>query len=480
MQRANRTIEQQINRLLWMLPVTDLIILGLILMLFSINGQYASVLQRANTAADFNAEFKEMLDLEMYNHVIRPRSDTSAEELPRGVRADAGEVLRRLETITTLPDNQWRVQSMLAMCENLRSYMIDIALTPSYDERMALLERNIRGETGLTKLIETYMHNYVGAEVRELAQLQSRLNDQMKAIGVMVVVGAALLTAILILYSVRVTRRIVKPINQLSRKAKQFGGGDFGITPIHTHISELQTLDSGFNDMAGHINALMLKQVEDQQSLRRAELELLQSQINTHFLYNTLDSIAILADCHREEDVITMVTSLSTFFRNSLNKGEDIISLAAECSQVKSYLEIQSIRYSDILSYEIHIPQELMDCQVPKLILQPLVENALYHGIKNRRGLGKIIVSGWAQDSDMILQVSDNGVGMTDEQLKTLREGIAGDHLIGHGLVNVHKRIRLHCGAPYGLLFESETGKGSTVTAMLTQRRTVERKDELS
>ncbi len=480
MQRANRTIEQQINRLLWMLPVTDLIILGLILMLFSINGQYAGVLQRANTAADFNAEFKEMLDLEMYNHVIRPRSDTSAEELPMGVLDDAVDVLRRLETITTLPDNQWRVQSMLAMCENLRSYMIDIALTPSYDERMALLERNIRGETGLTKLIETYMHNYVGAEVRELAQLQSRLNDQMKAIGVMVVVGAALLTAILILYSVRVTRRIVKPINQLSRKAKQFGGGDFGITPIHTHISELQTLDSGFNDMAGHINALMLKQVEDQQSLRRAELELLQSQINPHFLYNTLDSIAILADCHREEDVITMVTSLSTFFRNSLNKGEDIISLAAECSQVKSYLEIQSIRYSDILSYEIHIPQELMDCQVPKLILQPLVENALYHGIKNRRGLGKIIVSGWAQDSDMILQVSDNGVGMTDEQLKTLREGIAGDHLTGHGLVNVHKRIRLHCGAPYGLLFESETGKGSTVTAMLPQRRTVERKDELS
>ena len=139
----------------------------------------------------------------------------------------------------------------------------------------------------------------------------------------------------------------------------------------------------------------------EQEERRRSELDALQSQINPHFLYNTLDSIAILAEDERAEDVVTMVTSLSTFFRNSLNKGADILSLGAECAQVQSYLEIQQIRYSDILRYEISVPQELMDCMVPKLILQPLVENALYHGIKNRRGMGMITVTGEEKDDDL-------------------------------------------------------------------------------
>ncbi len=349
--------------------------------------------------------------------------------------------------------------------------MVDIALEPSYDERMLLLERNIRGETGLTKLIETYMHDYVGDEVRELARLQEHLRKQMMALTITVVAVAAVLTVTLLLYSVRVTKRIVNPISTLSQKAQQFGEGDFDVTPVDTHITELQTLDTTFNEMAHRIDTLMARQMEDQQSLRRAELELLQAQINPHFLYNTLDSIAILADCHREDDVVTMVTSLSTFFRNSLNKGEDIITLEAECMQVKSYLEIQQIRYSDILEYEIHIPEELMDCRMPKLILQPLVENALYHGIKNRRGMGKIIVSAESCGDDLILRVSDNGAGMNEAQVAALRAGLYEDRHTGLGLVNVHRRIRLHCGADYGLSFESTPGKGSTVSVCLPGKR---------
>ena len=193
--------------------------------------------------------------------------------------------------------------------------------------------------------------------------------------------------------------RITEPIGALSKKVQQFGEGHLVAEPVSTNITELQTLDSGFDEMARRVDALMEKQIQNQQSLHRAELELLQAQINPHFLYNTLDSIAILAECQREEDVVNMVTSLSTFFRNSLNKGEDIISLAAERTQVTSYLEIQQIRYSDILRYRIDIPDQLLDCRVPKLILQPLVENALYHGIKNRRGMGKITITGGTIDS---------------------------------------------------------------------------------
>ena len=482
--QPDRSIEQQITRLLvTVLPMMSAIILVLIVMLLSINRQYTAVLQNANTAADFNKEFKEMLDAGMYNHVIRPRNDSSLTELPMNVLDEAVEVLTRLEGTTTLPDNRWRIRSMLDMCENLRGYMHQIALEESYDQRMLLLERNIRGETGLTMLIETYMHDFIDDEVRELARLQDWISRQVMFVTVIIAAVVILLTLAMVLYAVRVTRRITGPISALSRKARQFGEGNFDSAPLDTHITELQTLDSGFDDMARRVDALMAKQIEDQRSLHRAELELLQAQINPHFLYNTLDSIAILAESDRSEDVVTMVTSLSTFFRNSLNKGKDIITLGAESTQISSYLEIQQIRYSDILRYEIHIPEELMDCRIPKLILQPLVENALYHGIKNRRGMGLITVTAEAAQGDLLLKVTDNGAGMTQEQLHILQSGIYEDKHTGLGLVNVQKRIRLYCGAgpdgsePYGLSFESEVNRGSTVTVRLPQTRSLPGKE---
>ncbi len=479
---ADRSIEQQIARLLLtILPVMGLIIVILIATLFTITSRYNAVLMSANTAADFNKEFKQQLDAGMYNHVIQPRSESSVSSLPMAVLDDAEAVLMRLEAITTLPDNRWRIHSMLDMCTTLRQYMVDIALEESYDTRMLLLERNIRGETGLTILIETYMHDYIGDEVRELARIQQQLKTQVMMLSIVIVIGVLVLTAVMVIYSVRIARRITEPIGALSRKAQRFGDGGSGsalLPPIETHITELRTLDTGFNEMAQRVNALMARQIEDQRALHRAELELLQAQINPHFLYNTLDSIAILAEDERAEDVIAMVTNLSTFFRNSLNRGQDVISLGAECAQVRSYLEIQQIRYSDILRYEICVPEELLDCRVPKLILQPLVENALYHGVKNRRRMGKITVTGEARGSDLLLKVIDNGAGMDEKQVQELQSGIYEDKHTGLGLVNVHKRIRLYCGEPYGLSFESAVGQGSTVTILLPQTRSLGEKEE--
>ena len=480
---ANRTIEQQITRLLLtILPAMCLMILLLIITLFTVTSRYNAVLMSANTAADFNKEFKIQLDAGMYNHVIQPRTATSVDALPMSILDDAEAVLTRLERITTLPDNRWRIHSMLDMCASLRAYMVQIALEPSYDERMALLERNIRGETGLTLLLETYMHDYIGDEIRELARIQGLLRAEITVLSIVIVASVLLLTVLVITYSVRVSKRITEPIGALSRKAQQFASlssedspvspaGEITLTPIDTHITELHTLDAGFDEMALRVHGLMQRQMEDQQSLHRAELELLQAQINPHFLYNTLDSIAILAEDERAEDVITMVTSLSTFFRNSLSRGEDVISLGAECAQVRSYLEIQQIRYSDILCYDICMPEELLDCRVPKLILQPLVENALYHGVKNRRGMGRITVTGEAIGNEMLLKVTDNGAGMDESRVRELQSGLYEDKHTGLGLVNVHKRIRLYCGSEYGLSFESTAGQGTTVTVRLPQTR---------
>ena len=463
-----RSIRQQLGRFLLIVSGSMLfIVLLTALMLVSINRRYEGALACANTAAEFNKEFKSTLDQEMYNHVIRPRTDSSEEELPMDELDQAEDVFARLKEATSLPDNQWRAESMLDMCRNLRAYMIEIANTASYDERMDLLERNISGETGLTALIEAYMHDFIDDEVQELSRIKGLIHTQSMILSIVSVSIVIIFTIVILLYSLRMTRSITDPIQAMSEKARQFGENEFSSQPVDTNITELQTLDQNFDKMAERIQGLMEKQMEDQQSLHRAELELLLAQINPHFLYNTLDSIAILAESEREEDVVTMVTSLSTFFRNSLSDGRDIIPLRAELAQARSYLEIQQIRYSDIMTYEIHVPEEMLDYMVPKLILQPLIENALYHGIKNKRGRGRILISGEMEGKDILLHVQDNGAGIEPQHLKELQAGVLLEHHRGLGLKNVAQRIHLYCGEEYGFRFESALGEGTTVTVRL-------------
>ena len=462
------SLKQQIYRLLIPIFLIMAVIVAVFsFMLNSINDRYEQALLSAVTAADFNKKFKYTLDLAMYNHVIQPRGSQSVENLPMDELDKAEDVLYRLEKATALPDNLWRIQSMLYMCQNLRRYMTEIAETESYDLRMELLEKNIRGETGLTTLIEKYMHDFIDDEVQELSRIRRAMSTQ-STLLISVTTGVlGLLSVIIVLYSVKISKSITQPISELSEKADRFGEDDFDSSPVNTSITELQTLDRNFEKMADRITALMEKQMADQQSLHRAELELLQAQINPHFLYNTLDSIAILAESERDEDVVNMVTSLSTFFRNSLNNGQDIIPLRAELAQATSYLEIQQIRYSDILTYSIDVPEDMQEIMVPKLILQPLIENALYHGIKNRRGRGTITITGEWDGDDMLLKVADNGAGIEPEHLKELKAGVYLPHHHGVGLKNVYQRIHLYCGEGYGFNFESTLGQGTTVTVRL-------------
>ena len=199
---AARSVKQQIYRLLLVVSVLlAVVIAGLTLMMVSINRQYESVLLCANTAADFNKEFKSTIDSEMYNHVIRPRSPGMESELPMEELDNAEAVLKRLEVTTTLADNRWRIRSMLDMCRNLRTYMTEIANTDSYDLRMELLERNIRGETGLTALIEKYMHDFIDDEVEELARLRASISVQSTWLIVTTAVLAVLFAVVMTLLS---------------------------------------------------------------------------------------------------------------------------------------------------------------------------------------------------------------------------------------------------------------------------------------
>jgi two-component system sensor histidine kinase YesM len=235
--------------------------------------------------------------------------------------------------------------------------------------------------------------------------------------------------------------------------------------------SEVKILSESLNIMIEKLSDLIDTVKVEQNNLRDAELKLLQAQINPHFLYNTLDAIMWLAEADKKQEVIDMVGSLSEYFRTSLSKGNDLITLEEEILHIKSYLEIQQFRYKDILDYSILIPAELNRYQIPKITLQPLVENALYHGIKNKRGKGNITIGGKITEERILLYVMDNGQGMTKERVSQIMDGLkekADRQETGfYGLFNVNERLHLYYGEESGLQITSTYTEGTTVEVII-------------
>ena len=205
-------------------------------------------------------------------------------------------------------------------------------------------------------------------------------------------------------------------------------------------------------------------------------MRLLQEQINPHFLYNTLDAIVWMTEAGEKQKAIQVIQELSSFFRISLSKGQSEITVRNEKEHVKNYLEIQRYRYQDILDYEIDFDEEILDYHIQKLTLQPIVENALYHGIKNKRGGGCIKVSGKQDGEDIVFTIEDNGIGMNEEGLEKLRKLISGelvseelvsDEQRGFGMANVEQRLEVHYGSEYGMTVDSTYGEGTTVTVRI-------------
>ena len=214
-------------------------------------------------------------------------------------------------------------------------------------------------------------------------------------------------------------------------------------------VRELDGLTDNLNIMAVKIQELIAENILEQKNLQKSEMKALQAQITPHFLYNTFDTIVWLAEEKKNDQVIDITRAFSSFFRISLNRGKDFLTVREEVEHVRSYLTIQKIRYWNILDYNIEYQLEMSDCQILKLVLQPLVENALYHGIKNKRGRGFLSVKGWRDNGYLCFSVEDNGIGMTEEYLVEIIEQIDGSmdpaELSNvYGLYNVNKRLELY------------------------------------
>lgn len=457
------SIQSRMRRLvlLFCLFMTALLIIMLALVLVY-NSQYTGLLYNVTTASEFNQDFKENIDLKMYYYVIESQY---SEGLPIEEVEAAQGLAKDLLSTTSQKDSLRAVTSVLDLCENLEEKIYQIEATRNYDDRQMQLENNIYV---ITSLIQEYMYNYLYCESVQLNLLQQQIARQIAAEILLVLALSAASILLLVRYSVRLSRSVTQPVVDLCRRAEDVIGGDLTVRePVRSETYEIRILSEGMEQMISRLNAQIREITQKQASLRKTELALLQAQINPHFLYNTMDTIIWLIEADRPQAAVEMVSNLSDFFRHSLSRGEDIITLGEEERHVRSYLQIQQVRYKDILDYTIQIDPVLGSARVPKLTLQPLVENALYHGIKLKRGKGCIYITSRAEGTDILIQITDDGAGMSEERLAELNRALETGERVGFGLVTVHERLRLLFGPPYGLTLSSRQGVGTTVTVRI-------------
>lgn len=313
--------------------------------------------------------------------------------------------------------------------------------------------------------------------VSMVSELMRRADEARK---IYLLIALALFMAALAL-AYLLSDEITKPVKSLEKSMKEVEKGNFAPAVMEVREeNEIGHLTRNFNMMTEEIRKLMEQRDQEQQIKRKSELKALQAQINPHFLYNTLDSIIWMAEWGKNQEVVRMTSSLAKLLRRSISNEQEAVTVAEEVEYTETYLTIQKMRYKDKLEYEILVDPEILQERVIKLILQPLVENAIYHGIKYKEGKGLIRIRGFRQDERMILQVQDDGKGMEPETLAHIFEKHTRDtRSNGVGLNNVNERIQLYYGDDYGISFRSSPGEGTEATITLPFGREEGRDEEL-
>jgi len=433
------------------------------------NKEYGTMINSAVTASKFSLDFKKDFDYETYLLIVENK--TVQESKLHDLLDEANRIVEELEALTDSKKNSEHLDSVKKYLANLENYINRIEENlqegNKYEDNIEIWENDVQI---VTSLLRETIFQYIYYEIRDIQESSAEYQNffiTMIRFSVLAFIFISILTIFLSYY---IPSSITQPIIELSEVTDQVAKGDLSVRSEVRSGAEVNMLSDSLNLMIDKINELLEQVKKEQIRLRKAEFELLQSQINPHFLYNTLDTIVWLAEAGDQKKVVSMVGSLSEFFRTSLNQGKDIISIKEEMQHVRSYLEIQQVRYQDILKYEIHISDDLHSFTIPKITIQPLVENALYHGIKNKRGIGEIIISDKKEKNYYLIQIKDNGIGMTEERMAQVKDGIVHKQPTEtdvYGLYNVNERIRLEFGEEYGLTIESSYSQGTVVSVKL-------------
>nr|WP_314099786.1 sensor histidine kinase [uncultured Lachnoanaerobaculum sp.] len=266
-----------------------------------------------------------------------------------------------------------------------------------------------------------------------------------------------------------ISDKISNPIKSLDGSVREIESGNLDVEIVPSGSYEVEHLGKSIKNMLGRIKVLMSDLVEEHNAKRKSEFDTLQSQINPHFLYNTLDIIVWMIENENSDKAVSIVTALAKFFRISLSKGKNIITVKDEVEHVRNYLMIQNMRFKNRFEYSIDVDEEVLSYSSLKLMLQPLVENAIYHGMEFMDGDGEIDVKVFKEDDSLYFTITDNGLGMSEDMVEALlsKDFVPSKKGSGIGVKNVNERIKLYFGNEYGLKVESEPDEGTKITIHL-------------
>lgn len=296
--------------------------------------------------------------------------------------------------------------------------------------------------------------------VNELTKAGKAMTQIIYVVGII----AALISTF---FSLRVSHSVTKPLIYLTDTMKKFGKGDLSVRVPVLYEDEIGILSEEFNKMSEQIRQLVDQVYREQRAKRKSELAALQAQINPHFLYNTLNSVSSLIKMNCPDEAFIMIQAIGTFYRTSLSDGKTLIPLEQEITNIENYIKIQKVRYGNKIEYEIDIENEILQEWIVKLTLQPLIENSIYHGIKEMRGKGIIRIKGWKEKNKVFIQVSDNGLGIPEEKLEELFSKDYREKGSAFGLFNIQQRLQIYFGKEYGLTVESKLSQGTKATVCI-------------
>lgn len=430
---------------------------------------YQKVVENINAANLISSVVKDDILVKMWD-LVSGQTDASSPEA-KNILINVRKDIQEIEKNTTIQNETRILEVSYRTIDTIQTYLDEMILNIQTEQPVAKNDIIMVQIDSVTQLLYDVLQDFVQLEI----ELASQKNDQIaQSVTILLVIQGFIFIFIIffILWTKRTLNRHVQaPIDKLVGLSHNFSKGNLTYRAELSGVQELDILTNSLNQMATDLENLITDNAEKQYNLAQSEVKVLQAQITPHFIYNTLDALLTLVEQGRIEQVKETIYALSDFFRISLSRGKDWISVEKEVRHVTDYLTILQIRYGESLDYRIEVPSTMEQYDVLKMILQPLIENAVYHGTKFVRRQGIVELIGYEDSEYLYFLIKDNGIGMTEERLqevkKELAKGIETDFEDGYGLYNVNKRILLYYGDLASLTVDSQYQKGTIMTVIV-------------
>ena len=434
--------------------------------------KYDKIISNVSSANDINLIAKEEIPGELWDIVCGRKEFSKGRQYHLLATISTGINEMKSNTLDSTSQEKLEVatRTCLTLSKNIQKLEEQMKNGSSVKQNEAFLD-DIRT---ITILFSEIMQDFIMTEIRIANETNNSIKKSSIRLTVLHVIFVLFSIFVALSSFISVSSSINSSLLDMENFSNQIAEGNLLARTTEPDFIELKPLARNMNKMASQIDLLIKKNIEEEKNFQKAEMKALQAQITPHFLYNTFDTILWLAEDEKTDDVVKITKAFSDFLRISLSRGHEWITVHQEVEHIANYLTIQKIRYADILNYKIMVNPEIFDFKIIKLVLQPLVENAIYHGIKNKRGRGYLLVYGdFADEQKQFIRftVKDDGAGFTEERLaqvqKELTEGSDNSEKLNsvYGLYNVHKKLKLYYGEnTQGIEIVSKKGDGASIS----------------